>query len=76
MKNKRSNLEKHTVACPHCGFPVLDHMTECPKCHGELKPSGYQPMNEKKIRKIRWITYSIGAVISVVIIILIILYRK
>lgn len=75
-EDRRSNIEKHTLACPHCGGRVLDHMTECPHCKGALEPVGYQPMSDKKIKKIRLITYSIGAVLSVVIIVLILVFKK
>ncbi len=74
-KKRAERIDRHTVACPHCGAPVLDHMTKCPHCGGELTPVGYQPLSDKKIKKIRWITYSIGAVVTVVIIVLLILYR-
>ncbi len=75
-EDKRAKLEKHTLACPNCGYPVLDHMTQCPNCKSKLTPVGYQPMSDQKIKKIRWITYSIGAVISIAIIVLIIVFRK
>lgn len=75
-EDKKEKLEQRTRACPNCGYPVLDHMTQCPRCKAELTPSGYQPMSDEKIKKIRRITYSIGAVISVIIIILIIVFKK
>ncbi len=75
-EDKKAKIEQRTHACPHCGYPVLDHMTECPRCKKKITPTGYVPMSDEKIKKIRWITYSIGAVISIVIIVLIIVFRK
>lgn len=63
-------LEKHTVLCPHCGQPVLDHMTQCPHCGGELTPAGYQPMDETKLKKIKTITFIVGMVIAVAVLVL------
>ncbi len=74
-EKRQAQREKHTLACPHCGKPVLDHMTQCPHCKGELKPAGYQPLSDKKLRKIRIVTYTIGAIVSVVIIALILIYK-
>ncbi len=65
-KQRRYN-EKHTVLCPHCGEGVLDHLTKCPHCGGELKPRGYQPMSEKKIKTIRLITFLIGMAVAIVV---------
>ena len=72
---RRADIERHTLPCPHCGTPVLDHLTKCPHCGGTLEPKGYRPLSDEKIKKIRWITYSIGAVLTVVIVVLIILYK-
>ncbi len=75
-KKKAQRLDRHTVACPYCGTPVLDHMTQCPHCKKELTPAGYQPLSDQKIKKIRIVTYSIGAVVTVAIIVLLIVFRK
>ncbi len=72
---RRRELEQHTLACPHCGKPVLDHMTQCPHCKGKLEPAGYQPLSDARIKKIRIVTYSIGAVVTVAIILLIIFLK-
>ena len=62
--------ERHTVLCPHCNQPVLDHMTKCPKCGGELTPKGYQPMDDKTIKKIKTIAFIVGLAVAAVLIIL------
>lgn len=72
---RQKTLEKHTVLCPHCNKPVLDHMTECPHCKGKLTPRGYQPLSDEKIKKIRIVTYSIGAVVAIGIILMLIFLR-
>ena len=71
MENQMpKRLQKHIVICPHCGKQALDHMTECPSCHGRLEPKGYTPMiEEAKLKKIRLI---VGIVLSVAAIALII----
>lgn len=74
-ERKRRDMDRHTRACPHCGKPVLDHMTECPHCKKKLEPEGYQPLSDEKIKKIRYITYSIGAVVAVAIILLIVFLK-
>lgn len=62
-------LQKHVVICPHCGAQMLDHMTECKKCGGELTPKGYSPMmsddTRKKIRIIVWIVLSVLAILII-----------
>ncbi len=60
-EDREEEKEMHTVQCPHCGCPVPDHLTVCPHCKGALKPRGYQPLSDEKIKKIRYITYTIGA---------------
>ena len=75
-EDKKEKLEKRTRPCPNCGYPVLDHMTQCPNCKQKLTPTGYQPLSDEKIKKIRYVTYTIGAIISIVIIVLIIVFRK
>ena len=69
----RKDLERHTVSCPHCGEPVLDHLKECPRCKGKLTPKAYEPLSDEKIKKIRTITYSIGAVVAIAIILYLLL---
>lgn len=57
---KKSNLEKHLIACPHCGKQVLDHFTQCPHCKGELTPSGYTGKHDIKAQeKIRTVLFVI-----------------
>ena len=73
---RQANLEKHTLPCPHCYKPVLDHMTKCPHCGGELEPDGYKPPDEKKMKRIRIVTYTIGAVIAVAIAVMILFFRQ
>lgn len=75
-EDKQKKLEEHTRACPKCGYPVLDTMTQCPNCKEKLTPTGYQPLSDEKIKKIRYVTYTIGAIISIVLIVLIIVFRK
>ena len=50
-----SRFKRHMVKCPHCGKDVLDHMTECPFCHGELDGYAYRPLDTEKTRRIRTI---------------------
>lgn len=68
-KKKLTDLERHTVVCPHCGAKALDHMTECPSCKGALTPLGYRgeldPKTRKRIRIALWIVF--GVVAAVVI---------
>lgn len=72
MADERSAfVKKHIVRCPHCGAEALDHMTECPKCKGPLKPAGYREMNPrvKRILKIvGWVVLGAAAVAIVVLI--------
>ena len=63
-------LRSHVVTCPACGAEALDHMTKCPKCGAELTPTGYKPMDEQTRKRIRTITYTIGAVIVIAVIVL------
>ena len=72
---KAKDLERHTLACPKCGKPVLDHMTECPHCKEKIKSGGYTPLSDEKIRKIRYITYTIGAIVAIGIIVWLIFFR-
>lgn len=74
-ERRQKVLAQHTLACPHCGKPVLDHMKECPHCKGELEPVGYQPLSDEKIKKIRIVTYTIGAVVAVGVLIYLIFFR-
>ncbi|MBR7186080.1 MAG: hypothetical protein IKD43_01070 [Clostridia bacterium] len=74
-ERRQQNLERHTVICPNCGNPTLDHMTECPKCKGRLKPAVYQPLSDERIKKIRIITYTIGAIITIGVFVWMIFFR-
>ncbi len=68
-EKQRQYAEKHTVCCPHCGEKVLDHMTQCPHCKGQLTPAGYTPLTDKQIKKIRLVTFSVGMVIAVAVLV-------
>ena len=74
-RKRQRELEKHTVICPHCKKPVLDHYTECPHCKGKLEPRGYQPLSDEKIKKIRIVTYTVGGIIAVGIIVYLMFFR-
>ncbi len=74
-KKREARMARHIVACPHCGADVLDHMTKCPHCGGELVPKGYRPIPEAKMKKIKIVTYSVGAVLAVAVIVLLIVFR-
>ncbi|MEG1923332.1 MAG: hypothetical protein RR054_01735 [Clostridia bacterium] len=69
-KEKKTNYEKHLIKCEHCGKDVLDHFTECPFCHGELKGYGYKPMSDTEIKKIKTPLFIIGAIIAIVIVLI------
>lgn len=73
---QRARLQKHIVLCPHCGGEALDHMTKCPCCGGELQPAGYKPMNENTRKKIRIVTYTVGAAVAVAIVIVLLILKK
>ena len=75
-QKRQANIEKHTYACPHCFKPVLDHMTKCPHCGGELEPDGYKPMDPKKEKRIKIITYTIGFAVAIAIAVMIIVFKK
>ena len=66
-EKRRKYAEEHMVKCPHCGEQVLDHMTKCPYCNGELKPTGYVPISDKKAKKIKFILYPILLVVAIVL---------
>ncbi len=72
---RQKGLEKHSIVCPHCGKPALDHMTECPHCKGKLTPRGYVPPDEKKLKIIKIISYSVGTVVAIGLIIYLIFFR-
>ncbi len=74
-QNREAYNEKHTVLCPHCGKIVLDHMTKCPHCEKELKPAGYQPMDLKKIRKIKLIGYGVCIAAAAIVIVCILIFK-
>jgi hypothetical protein len=62
---KKTDLERHTVTCPHCGAKALDHMTECPSCHGALIPLGYRgfnPASRRKVKSYLWLILGLAAV--------------
>ncbi len=74
-QRSRMQAEKHIVICPHCGAQALDHMTQCPKCKGELIPRGYRPMDEKKLQKIQRITLIVGLVVAAIVILVLYLTK-
>ena len=74
-RKRQENMQKHIVKCPHCGRDVLDHMTECPDCHGKLTPQGYAPMSDEKRKKIRYVTYGIGFAVAIVIAVIILVLK-
>ena len=51
-------------------------MTKCPCCGGELQPAGYKPMNENTRKKIRIVTYTVGAAVAVAIVIVLLILKK
>ena len=69
------NLEKHKVPCPHCGREVLDHMTQCPFCKGELTPGGRRPLDQEKLRRVRRILNIAGFVVAAAVIAWVLLTR-
>ena len=74
-RKHRQNFERHLVPCPHCGEKVLDHMTKCPKCGGELTPRGYNPMNEKTMKIVKIVLYSVCIAVAVAIAAVILITR-
>ena len=63
-KEKKSNLEKHIVVCPHCGKQALDHMADCPHCGKELGNNVYRALDaalKKKIKIALWIVLGAAA---------------
>ena len=66
----QARMDKHTVICPNCGGKALDHMTECPHCKGQLEPSGYYSRDDKKYKKIRYISYGVIIALAVVAVVL------
>lgn len=66
-RKHRENFERHLVPCPHCGEQVLDHMTKCPKCGGELTPRGYRPMNEKAMKIVKIVLYTVCIAVAIAI---------
>lgn len=70
-KRRRKELEylqKHTVQCPYCGKDMLDTMTQCPSCNQTVKPTGYRPMSDSTLRKVKIITFIVGMAIAVVVV--------
>ena len=53
---KKNIKNKEIIVCPFCGEKYPAESGVCPNCHrtpyGES--SGYTPMSEDKIKKIRW----------------------
>ncbi len=74
-EKRERDRKRHTVACPHCGKPVLDHMEECPYCKGKLEPTVYTPLSDARIRKIRIVTYTVGGLIAAGIIVYLLFFR-
>lgn len=62
---RRQGLERHTVLCPHCSKPVLDHLTECPHCKGKLTPAGYRPPDPKTMKIVKIVTYTAGTLVAI-----------
>ena len=48
---RMERMRKHIVICPHCNKEVLDHMTQCPFCKGQLTPKGYTPIMDDETRR-------------------------
>lgn len=69
------DYKKHLVKCPHCGKDVLDHMTECPFCHGELTPGGIKPLDREKLERTKRIINLVFFIIAGVIIIAIVVNK-
>jgi len=59
-----SAYRRYLVVCPHCGKDVLDHMQECPFCHGKLDPLTRGAWPEEKIKRIRKQLNIIGFIIA------------
>ena len=70
-----ARLQSHVVVCPHCNKNVLDHMTKCPYCGGELTPANYRSMSAEKRAAIKKVTYAIGAIVAVAVIVLIFVFK-
>ncbi|MCH5163761.1 MAG: hypothetical protein J1F36_01960 [Clostridiales bacterium] len=60
--------EALTIKCPHCGEEMPSSIDTCVNCGHYLKTGEkrYKPMDEKKMKKIRW---TIGIILMVGIII-------
>ena len=71
-QKRQAQIEKHLVPCPHCGEKVLDHMTKCHKCGGELTPRGYKPMNPKTEKIVKGVLWGVGIVAAIGVLLLII----
>lgn len=72
-QKQEERMRRHVVTCPHCGKDVLDHMTECPFCKGELMPVGYKPVDERLIKKIRLICFLVGAAVFIGVVVYVLL---
>ena len=57
-------FKSHLAACPHCGRDVLDHMTTCPFCKGELTPRSGKPMVPEQLKLLKLILNIIGFILA------------
>ena len=64
-ERRERSLRRHLTNCPHCGQEVLDHMTQCPHCGGELTPSGYRPLDKKKLKIVKIVCYTVGFAVAI-----------
>ena len=69
------NLEKHKVPCPHCGRDVLDHMTECPFCHGALTPGGRAPLDPARLKRLKRVLNIVGFALAIAVVAWVLLTR-
>lgn len=73
--SKFTQLEKHTVQCPHCKKDVLDHMTKCPFCEAALIPAGYKPMDDDAKKRMKRITTIIGFAVAIIVVLFALINR-
>lgn len=65
---KRSDIERHTVLCPICQHPILDHMNVCPHCGNEIQTSYFtedKAISDKTKKLIRGIIIAVAVVLVV-----------
>lgn len=67
LQKREERNYSHVTLCPSCGQEVLDHMTKCPHCGAELTPSGYVPMDEAKMKKIKTVLYIVGIIAAIAV---------